>query len=98
MDLHVRKHLPGDEKHSRIGDDQGIRLHIPQLLKIFFYLVQIPVMSQNIGSHIDPYSPLVGKTDPFSHFLQRKIVGLGPETESLTAQIYGIGAVDHGSL
>ncbi len=98
MDLHLGPHLPGYGEQSRIRYDQGIRplgRHISQFRKILFRPLQVPVVGQDIGSHIDPDAPGMGKGNPLCHLLHGKIPGFGPQAECLTPDIYRVCAKYH---
>ena len=98
MDLRLRPDFPGQGKHARIGNNQGIRPlgpHIPKFGKVLFRPLQIPVVGQNIGRHINLDPMCMGKGNPLRHLLRREIFGLGPQTESLSSYIYRIRTKNH---
>ena len=55
-------------------------------------------MCEDIRRDIYLYAVVMGKFDPFHDLFVRKVFRFGAESECLTAEIYGIGAVDHGRL
>ena len=96
--LDFRAHLLCDLKDRRVGDDEGVRLHFPQLLKIFPHTGKVAVVGQDVGRHMDPHAVVVGKADALRHVLPGKIFRLGPQAEGLAAYIHCVRAEDHSGL
>ena len=95
MHLHLGPDFFGDHEHSRIGNDQRIRLlglHIPQVGKIFSGSLEIIIVRQNIGRHINLHSMCMGECNSFRHFFTAEIFCLGPQSKSFSADINSIRA------
>ena len=98
MPVDFRTYLLRDIKHTRICNDQSIRLHTFKLLKIFSYFREITVMRQDIRCHIHLHIAGMGKLDPLPHLFHRKILCFGAEPERFSSDVYCIRPEDHRRL
>ena len=98
MQFHLRQNFFSDGKDTGIRNDQSIGADLLQFFKILTNAIQILIMSQNIGSHVHFHPILMGKSNAGRHIFHGKILGLGTQAESLTADIYCVSAIDYGGL
>ena len=98
MALNFRTDFSGISKNSRICDNEPVRLQFLQLFQIFPDTCEIIVMCQNIHSHINLHSMLMGKCNSLCHILMGKILCLCTESKSFPADIYSICPKDHSNL
>ena len=96
MNFYLGTNFPCQHKHTRIRNNQGIRLYLPKLFKIRLCLFQILIMFQNISRYIYPHMTIMGKSNPFCHLLNRKVFGLRPKSKSFSSDIYCIRAKNNG--
>ena len=54
-------------------------------------------MCQDIGRYIYFHAMRMGKCHTLSHFLTAEILRLGPQSESLTANVYSVCSEHHRS-
>ena len=98
MNLCPGPHFPGYGKHSRIRDNQGIaglRLHVPQLPKIFRRPLKVVIVGKNIRRDINLHAVGMGKSNPFRHLLSGKIFRLCPQSESFSSDVDRIRTKKH---
>ena len=101
MHLHLGPYFLGDHEHSGIGNDQCVRLfrfHIPQLGKIFSRTVEIVIVCQNIGGHINFHAMGMGKSHSLRHLFAAEILRFGPQSECFSANVYSVCSEHHRGL
>ena len=87
MTFNLRTDLFRNLKYTRIRNNKCIRSNFLKFPEVFPHTVQIFIVCQYIGCHIDLYAMFMGKKYPFFHVLHGKVLCLRPQTKCFTADI-----------
>ena len=92
MNIDFRAYFLRQHKHSRVSNNQRVRLHFFQFSEIRGRAFHIIVMRKNIRRHMYAHVMRVCKSNSFRHLFFRKIFRFRTQSESLSSNIHRIRA------
>ncbi len=98
MNGYVGNQAPGHPEDSRIGHDDGIRPHPPDIAKIVGNGRHFMIAGINVAGHIDFFSAIMDKANGRCQFRKSEIPGKIAQAEILAGQIHSIGPVMQGDF